>query len=100
MSRIAFHAHKTFPHDEFIKEMVYLIIDGKYQVAYVRKTTRNGNMFWSVPSISVTENNEKVYLDAFIQDSRILENEILEYLKNRKWEDHGYNNQSGYGFCC
>jgi hypothetical protein len=97
MSRIAFHDYKTFPNDEFIKEMVYLIIDGKYQVGYIRKTTKNGNSFWAPPSISVSENGVKTYYDSFIQDSRILENEILEYLKNRKWETPV---DQGYGFCC
>ena len=66
MSNIKFVSHETFPEDQYIKELVYLCLDEKYRVAYVRKQAKNGGIFWSVPSIGITKNGVKSYHECFM----------------------------------
>jgi len=90
MNRIEFVSHDSFPEDEYTKELVYLCLDGKYRVAYVRKKATNGGLFWSVASTGVKRNGQKEYFPAFLQDSNFLEKDIKEFLEKRKWEgSHG-----------
>lgn len=86
MSRIEFVSHDSFQEDEFTKELVYLCLDGKYRVAYVRKKANNGGLFWSVASLGVKRNGQKEYFPAFLQDSNFLEKDIKDFLDKRKWE--------------
>ena len=86
MSNIKFISHQDFPEDQYTKELVYLEIDDKYRVAYIRKPAKNGGMFWSVPTVSATTNGTKQYYDAFMQDRSFLEKDIKHYLDNRTWE--------------
>ena len=86
MSNIKFISHESFPQDQYTKELVYLALEDKYRVAYVRKQAKNGGMFWGVPSVGVTKQGNKVYYDAFMQDSSFLEKDIKEFLENRSWE--------------
>lgn len=87
MSRIDFISHDSFPEDEYCKEIVYLCLEGKFRVAYVRKKVQNGGMFWSVASIGAKRNGVKEYFPAFVQDSNFLEHDIKEFLEKRKWEN-------------
>lgn len=86
MSSIKFVSHETFPEDQYTKELVYLLIDDKYRVAYVRKQAKNGGMFWSGVSQAVTKDGIKVYYEAFMQDSAFLEKDIKLFLDNRSWK--------------
>ncbi len=86
MSKIEFISHDSFPEDEYTKEIVYLCLEGKYRVAYVRKKASTGGMFWSVASLGVKRNGQKEYFPAFLQDSNFLERDIKDFLDNRKWE--------------
>ncbi len=88
MSKIEFISHDTFPEDEYTKELVYLCLEGKYRIAYVRKSAKNGGLFWSVASVAATRNGQKEYFPAFLQDSNFLEKDIKDFLDKRKWE-HG-----------
>ena len=90
MSNIKFVSHHSFPDDQYTKELVYLCIDDKYRVAYVRKQAKNGGLFWGVGSIGVSKDGAKVYFEAFLQDSAFLEKDIKAYLDNRPWEKKGY----------
>lgn len=81
-----FVSHQSYPDDEYIEEIVYLCFDNKYRIAYVRKKTKNGGLFWSVPSIYVKTNGEKEFLPTFLQDSNFLEKDIKTFLDNRSWE--------------
>lgn len=87
MSKIEFISHDSFPEDEYTKELVYLCLDGKYRVAYVRKEAKNGGKFWSVATVGIKRNGQKEYFDAFMQDSNFLEKDIKEFLEKRKWEN-------------
>lgn len=86
MSTIDFISHEEFPEDEYTKELVYLCLDSKYRVAYVRKKAKSGGLFWSVASTGATKNGQKEYYPAFIQDSNFLERDIKDFLEKRKWE--------------
>lgn len=86
MSKIEFISHESFPEDEYTKELLYLCLDGKYRIAYVRKAAKNGGLFWSVASIGATRNGQKEFFPAFLQDSNFLEKDIKDFLDKRKWE--------------
>lgn len=86
MSNIKFVSHEEFPEDQYTKEMVYLLVDDRYRVAYVRKSAKNGGQFWGVPSVSVTKDGCKVYYEGFLQDSSFLEKYIKKFLDDRSWE--------------
>ena len=86
MSKIEFVSHEAFPEDEYTKELVYLCLEGKYRVAYVRKAAKNGGLFWSVVSVGATKHGKKEYFDAFVQDSNFIEKDIKNFLDSRSWE--------------
>lgn len=89
MSKIEFISHDHFPEDEYTKELVYLCLEGKYRIAYVRKAAKNGGMFWSVANVGATRGGQKEYFPAFLQDSNFLEKDIKDFLEKRKWENSG-----------
>jgi len=86
MSNIKFVSHEAFPDDPYTKELVYLCLEDKYRVAYVRKQAKNGGMFWSGISASITKDNTKHYYEAFMQDSAFMDKDIKSFLEGRKWE--------------
>jgi hypothetical protein len=86
MNKIEFISHEFFPDDEYVKELVYLCLEGKYRVAYVRKKAQKGGLFWGVGMIGVKSGSEKHYFPAFMQDSVFLEKDIKTFLENRSWE--------------
>lgn len=86
MSNIKFVSHHEFPDDPYTKELVYLCVDDKYRVAYVRKQAKNGGMFWSVPNVSAVKDGVKSHYETFLQDSTFLEKDIRSFLEKRSWE--------------
>lgn len=86
MKNIEFISHEEFPEDEYTKEIVYLCLEGKYRIAYVRKKASNGGLFWAVPSASATKGGKKEYFPGFMQDSNFLEKDIKTFLEARSWE--------------
>jgi hypothetical protein len=86
MAKIDFISHDYFPEDEYTKELVYLCLDEKYRIAYVRKASKTGGLFWSVASVGATRNGQKEFFPAFLQDSNFLEKDIKDFLDKRKWE--------------
>ncbi len=97
MNKIEFISHEAFPEDEYTKELVYLCLEGKYRVAYIRKTAKNGGIFWSVATVGITKNGSKQYFPAFMQDSNFLEKDIKDYLEHRKWEKSHSTDSARYG---
>ena len=91
MNNFEFVSHHYFPDDQYNKELVYLQFDGKYRVAYIRKSTTNGGLYWSVPSVGVSLNGTKKYYETFIQDSNFLEKDIKNFLESRVWEEKRVN---------
>jgi len=73
MSNIKFVSHESFQDDPYIKELVYLCLDDKYRVAYVRKQSKNGGMFWGVICASILKDGVKSYYEGFMQDSSFLD---------------------------
>ena len=86
MGNIKFVSWEEFPEDQYSKELVYLLLDDKYRVAYVRKQAKNGGLFWSGMSTSFSKDGVKVFHEAFIQDSAFLEKDIKKFLDDRSWE--------------
>jgi hypothetical protein len=86
MSSIKFVSHESFPEDQYTKELVYLLIDDKYRVGYVRKQAKNGGMFWSTISQAVQKDGQKAYYEAFMQDSQFLEKDIKLFLDQGSWK--------------
>lgn len=86
MSSFDFVSHEEFPEDKYVKECVYICIEGKHRVGYVRKITQNGGMFWDVINTSVTKNGARVFLKAYTSDSNFLKEDIMHFLENRGWE--------------
>lgn len=86
MSMFSFVSHEKFPEDQFTKEIVYLLLEDKYRIAYVRKKMQNGGMFWDVMSIGVSKHGKKHYYKSFMQDSNFLAEDIKDFLEKRKWE--------------
>ena len=87
MNKIEFVSYDIFPEDEYVKELVYLCLEGKYRVAYVRKKAQKGGLFWSVASIGAMKHGKKEFFPAFMQDSNFLEKDIKDFLDKRKWEE-------------
>ena len=91
MSKFEFISHQEFPQDEYYKEIVYLCLDGKYRIAYVRKKSQHGGLFWSPVCIGITNQGKREYFPAFIQDSNFLEKDIKEFLEKRVWESKSFS---------
>jgi len=79
------NSYETFPDDQYIKELAYIEFDDKYRVAYVRKTSKNGGLFWDVVSAGATKDGSKKYFDGFMQDSSFLEKDIQALLDSKPW---------------
>jgi hypothetical protein len=79
-------SHEEFPEDPYVKELVYLLLDGKYRVAYVRKAAKNGGLFWSGISCAINVNGAKKYYEAFMQDSSFLDKDIKSFLDSAPWK--------------
>lgn len=81
-----FISSEKFPEDNFIKEIVYLCIDGKIRVGYVKKNSIKGDQFWSPISVGVIKDGTKKYYESFLFDSNFLNDDIKDFLYKRKWE--------------
>jgi len=86
MSNFKFVSHQAFPEDQYTKEVVYLSLEDKYRVAFLRKQAKNGGMFWSVMSTAIAHDGNKSFYEAFLMDSSFLEKDIKHFLENRLWE--------------
>lgn len=87
MTSFSFVSNEEFPDDPYTKEIVYLLFENKYRIAYVRKQAKNGGMFWDVATIGVNKDGIKTYFESFLQDSAFLEKDIKRFLDSRSWED-------------
>jgi hypothetical protein len=88
MSKFEFVKHERFIDDKYIKEIVYILVNG-CRHAFVHKVMQNGGSYWDVLSTTVTNQGEKeTYKAAYFQDSFVMD-DIKDYLKKRKWEN-GY----------
>lgn len=84
-----FVSHDEFPEDKYVKEAVYICLDGKHRVGYVKKAMQNGGTFWDVISTSGTKNGVRVNLKGYVTDSNFLHEDIMHFLKTRGWEKGG-----------
>jgi len=83
---IEFISHEYFPDDPYTKEICYLSVDSKFRFAYVRKNRKDGGLFWSPMSTSVSINGEKKFRHSLEWDSNFLAKDIMSFLEARSWE--------------
>ena len=86
MSRIEYVSHQSFTEDPYVKEVVYLCLEGKFRVLYCRKVSKNGGLFWTVPSVSASVSGAKQHFPAVMLDSNFLEADIKTFLEARSWD--------------
>lgn len=85
MSSFEFVSHEAFPEDKYVKEIVYMLVNG-LRIAYVHKIMQNGGSFWDVMATSVTNHGEKESHKAVKFGDAFLADDIKDYLKRRRWE--------------
>ncbi len=85
MNNFEFISHEEFAEDIYVKEVCILRFEGKYDVAYARKPTKEGGLWWGTASIGVQKDGKKKYFDAFSQDSKNLEKQVRDFLENKGW---------------
>ena len=98
---IKFISNERFDKDPYVKEAVYLDVegDGKYRTLYLKKQARNGGVFWSTASVGVTKDDgTKKWLDGFMTDSSFMKDDIKDFLDNRKWETKSASSSSEMPF--
>jgi hypothetical protein len=85
MSQFEFVSHQQFTDDKYIKEIVYILVNG-LRIAFVHKIMQTGGSFWDVMANSVTVGEKKESHKAVKFGDAFLIDDIKDYLKRRKWE--------------
>lgn len=95
---IKFISYDQFPEDSYIKELVYLEIDGKFRVAYVPRMGKNGHKFWQPLSIGISKNGKKEYFRGVEFDSKFIEKDIETLLDSEPWNSKApsHNQKQAY----
>ena len=86
---IEFISHEYFPEDEYTKEICYIQLtlgSEKIRIGYMRKTMKNGGLFWGPMGTGLAKNGSKKYYAAVIYDSNFLTKDIMAFLEDRSWE--------------
>ncbi len=78
--------HYACPEDQYIKEVAIVQLDDKYNITYLRKTKKDGGLFWGPLSAGVTKDGSKKFIDSIEFDSNFQRKEILSLLEARAWE--------------
>lgn len=77
--------HESFPEDDWVKELVVLRFEGKYNIGFVRRKDKFG-MNWRSMSVGVNQEGKKKYFEAFTADSKAIEGAVKSFLEERSWE--------------
>jgi len=81
MSNYELVKYEECPSDQYVKALCTILIDGKYCVSYVKKTTKDGNTFWSAMSMGIQDGEKKRYHDAFFMDSMSANEKLLDFVR-------------------
>lgn len=95
MSSFEFVSHDEFPEDKYIKEIVYMLVNG-IRIAFVHKEMQTGGRYWDVMGSSVTvygSEKKEVHKSVKFGDAFLMD-DIKDYLKRRKWETKAYSTVS------
>ncbi len=84
MSNIELISYKEYPQDQYTKAIATIMIDGKHVVSYAKKATKTGNEFWTSATHNVMDNGEKVYVDGYLNESRSMGKQIMDFVRNVK----------------
>lgn len=82
MSNLELISYKEYPSDQYTKAIATIRIDSKHVVSYAKKLTKQGNEFWAPATHNVTENGEKKYVEGYLNDSRSVDREIMDFVRN------------------
>jgi len=83
LNKIELVSYEEFPEDEYTLAIATVCIDNEHVVSYAKKKTKEGNFFWSTPTIGVKKGGSKVYVECYLNNSRIKEKKILEFIKEK-----------------
>lgn len=83
MNKLELISYEEYPDDQYTKAVAIIAIDNEHVVAYAKKKTKDNNYFWAPPSIGVTKNGSKVYIDCYMNNYRIKEKQIQEFIKEK-----------------
>ncbi len=82
MTKFEYVDHKITTQDQYIKSLITIRIDGKYNVTYAEKTAKSGGTFWALANYAVTSaTGEKSYHPCFLFDSRMDEELALNFVR-------------------
>lgn len=81
MNNLELVSYKEYPQDPYTKAICVVCIDGKYNVAYGKKLTKEGKSWWAPATFQVMENGTKTYTDSFEMDSNKANEKLLEFVK-------------------
>jgi len=82
MSNIELVKFEEFPSDPYVKAVAVLCVDGKYNVCYGKKSTKDGGQYWSSPSFGVVaDGGAKEYYEGFSMDSKKEDQKFKDFIK-------------------
>jgi hypothetical protein len=75
-------SYKHYPDDQYTQASCKVRIDKKYVMTFVQKKSKDGGLFWTAPSIQVTDSGEKKYMAAHMLDSQFENEELMDFIKD------------------
>lgn len=81
MSNIELVKYEEFEEDAYNKAICIICVDGKYNIAYAQKVTKDGRSFWAPATFQVTKGGAKQYIDGFVLDSNKENEKLLEAVR-------------------
>jgi len=83
MNNLELVSYKEYPQDQYTKAICTICIDGKYNVSYGKKLSKEGKSWWAPATFQVTENGAKEYVDGFEMDSNKANEKLIEFVKSQ-----------------
>lgn len=82
MSNIELVKYEEFPNDQYTKAVAVLCVDGKYNICFGKKSTKDGGSYWSSPSFGVVDSKgTKEYYEGFAMDSKKEDQKFKDFIK-------------------
>lgn len=82
MNDLELVSYKEYPLDQYTKAICIVCIDGKYNVAYGKKLTKEGKSWWAPATFQMADSaGTKEYVTSFEMDSNKLNEKLLDFVK-------------------
>ena len=76
-------SYREFPSDQYTKAVCTVCLDGKYNVSYGKKITKDGKSFWAAATHGVSgDGGAKEYIAGFELDSNKENEKILAFVRS------------------